>query len=148
MYIFLAILIVIACVLLIGVVLIQKSKGGGLASDFSSGNQFIGYRKTTDFIEKATWSLAIFICIISIFASFAIKGTHFNRSSIAPAAPQQKQTEAPAPAPGATTPVPAEGATAPAAATEAAPAADADKAADAPTTDEAPADNAEAPTQN
>ena len=96
MYIFLAILIVIACVLLIGVVLIQKSKGGGLASDYSSGNQFLGYRKTTDFVEKATWSLAIFICIISIFASFAIRGSHFNRSAIAPAAPQQ--TEAPAPA--------------------------------------------------
>ena len=95
MYIFLSILIVIACVLLIGVVLIQKSKGGGLASDYSSGNQFLGYRKTTDFVEKATWSLAIFICIISIFASFAIRGNHYNRSAIAPAAPAA--TEAPAP---------------------------------------------------
>lgn len=94
MYIFLSILIVIACVLLIGVVLIQKSKGGGLASDYSSGNQYLGYRKTTDFIEKATWSLAIFICLISIFASFAIRGSSFNKSAIAPAAPQQ--TEAPA----------------------------------------------------
>ena len=103
MYIFLSILIVIACILLIGVVLIQKSKGGGLASDYSGGNQFLGYRKTTDFVEKATWSLAIFICIISIFASFAIRGSHFNRSSIAPAAPQQTTapaTDAPqAPAP-------------------------------------------------
>ena len=99
MYIFLCILIVIACVLLIGVVLIQKSKGGGLASDYSGGNQFLGYRKTTDFIEKATWSLAIFICIISIFASFAIRGSHFNKSAIAPAAPQQKE----APAAGETT---------------------------------------------
>ena len=107
MYIFLCILIVIACVLLIGVVLIQKSKGGGLASDFSNNNQFLGYRKTTDFIEKATWSLAIFICIISIFASFAIRGSHFNKSSIAPAAPVQTEmpqqaTDAPAvPAPAA-----------------------------------------------
>lgn len=96
MYIFLAILIVIACVLLIGVVLIQKSKGGGLASDYSGGNQFLGYRKTTDFVEKATWSLAIFICLISIFASFAIRGTKYYKSSIAPAAPAQ--TAAPAPA--------------------------------------------------
>lgn len=96
MYIFLSILIVIACVLLVGVVLIQKSKGGGLASDYSGGNQFLGYRKTTDFVEKATWSLAVFICLMSIFASFAIRGSHYNRSSIAPAAPQQ--TTAPAPA--------------------------------------------------
>lgn len=95
MYIFLTILIVIASILLIGVVLIQKSKGGGLASDYSGGNQYLGYRKTTDFIEKATWTLAIFICVISICASFAIK-TPVNVSSIAPA---PAATSAPAPAP-------------------------------------------------
>lgn len=96
MYIFLSILIVLACVLLVAVVLIQKSKGGGLASDYSSGNQFLGYRKTTDFIEKATWSLAIFICLASICASFAIRQPA-NRSAIAPAAPVPAAT-APAPA--------------------------------------------------
>lgn len=95
MYIFLSILIVLACVLLIGAVLIQKSKGGGLASDYSQGNQFMGYRKTTDFIEKATWSLAVFICVISILASFAIK-TPVNVSAINPELPA---TTAPAPAP-------------------------------------------------
>ena len=94
MYIFLSILIVIACILLIGVVLIQKSKGGGLASDYSGGNQYFGYRKTTDFIEKATWCLAIFICIVSIFASFAIKQPT-NHSSIG-AAPAQQTAPAPA----------------------------------------------------
>ena len=83
MYIFLCILIVIACLLLIGAVLIQKSKGGGLASDYSSGNQYMGYRKTTDFIEKATWSLAIFVCVVSICASFAIK-TPVTRSRLRP----------------------------------------------------------------
>ncbi len=103
MYIFLSILIVIAALLLIGAVLIQKSKGGGLASDYSQGNQYMGYRKTTDFIEKATWSLAIFICVISICASFAIK-TPVTRSGMAPApaattAPAPAPTTAPAPAP-------------------------------------------------
>lgn len=83
MYIFLSILIVLACVLLIGVVLIQKSKGGGLASDYSQGNQFLGYKKTTDFIEKATWSLAVFICVISILASFTITKPQ-AKSSITP----------------------------------------------------------------
>ena len=106
MFIFLAILIVIACVLLIGVVLIQKSKGGGLASDYSGGNQYLGYRKTTDFVEKATWSLAIFICVVSIFASFAMRDHSFTRSAIETAAPAQ--TAAPAPANEATpAPVPA-----------------------------------------
>ena len=113
MYIFLSILIVIAALLLIGAVLIQKSKGGGLASDYSQGNQYMGYRKTTDFIEKATWSLAIFICVISICASFAVK-TPVTRSGMAPApaattAPAPAPTTAPAPAaaPAAETPAPA-----------------------------------------
>lgn len=66
MYGFFIILIIIASILLVGVVLIQKSKGGGLASGFASGNQMMGVRKTTDFIEKATWGLAIFICLLSI----------------------------------------------------------------------------------
>lgn len=96
MYIFLSILIVIACVLLIGAVLIQKSKGGGLASDYSSGNQYLGYRKTTDFIEKATWTLAIFICVVSICASFTVKAP-VNVSSITPAAAPAPTNAAPAP---------------------------------------------------
>lgn len=109
MYIFLSILIVIASLLLIGAVLIQKSKGGGLASDYSSGNQYLGYRKTTDFIEKATWSLAIFICLASICASFAVK-TPVNVSSIQNAAPAPTSAApAPvnAPAAPAATPAPA-----------------------------------------
>ena len=102
MYIFLCILIVIACLFLIGAVLSQKSKGGGLASDYSQGNQYLGYRKTTDFIEKATWSLAIFICVVSIISAFAIKAP-INVSSMAPApaatsAPAPAPTSAPAPA--------------------------------------------------
>lgn len=118
MYIFLSILIVIAALLLIGAVLIQKSKGGGLASDYSQGNQYMGYRKTTDFIEKATWSLAIFICVISICASFAIK-TPVTRSGMAPA---PAATTAPAAAP--TTAAPAPTAAPAAAETPAAPAAE------------------------
>ena len=97
MYIFFAILIVIASVLLIGAVLIQKSKGGGLASDYSSGNQYLGYRKTTDFIEKATWTLAIVICVFSICASFCVKN-QFNESAITPVAAHAPNSAAPAPA--------------------------------------------------
>ena len=68
MYLFISISIVIflAAILMIGVVLIQKSKGGGLAASASNYNQFMGVRKTTDFIEKATWGLAIIICVLSI----------------------------------------------------------------------------------
>ncbi len=70
MYTFLVILIVIAAILMIGIVLIQESKGGGLASSFASYNQIGGVRKTTDFIEKATWSLAAFMVVISILCAY------------------------------------------------------------------------------
>lgn len=126
MYIFLSILIVIASILLIGAVLIQKSKGGGLASDYSSGNQYLGYRKTTDFIEKATWSLAIFICVISICASFAVK-TPVNVSSITPAAAPAPTNAAPAPT-NQVPAAPAEQKATPAAPAQEAPAAPAEKA--------------------
>ena len=68
MYVLLTILIVIAAVLLTLLVLVQNSKGGGLAAGFSSSNQVLGVRKTTDFLEKATWSLIAFIVLLSIVA--------------------------------------------------------------------------------
>ena len=70
MYTLLVIFIVIAAFLMIGIVLIQESKGGGLASNFASYNQIGGVRKTTDFIEKATWSLAAFMVVISICCAY------------------------------------------------------------------------------
>jgi len=60
------VLIVIAAIALVLIVLVQNSKGGGLSSGFSSSNAIMGVRKTTDFLEKATWGLAGFIMIMSI----------------------------------------------------------------------------------
>lgn len=94
MYVFFAILIVLACILLICAVLIQKSKGAGLASNYSEGNQFMGYRKTTDFIEKATWGLAIVICLLSIFSTYTIKSP-IATSGIKPETTQQTPAAAP-----------------------------------------------------
>ena len=42
----------------------QNSKGGGLAAGFSSTNQIMGVRKTTDFLEKATWGLSYNSCCV------------------------------------------------------------------------------------
>ena len=70
MYTVLIIIIVLVSILMIGIVLIQESKGGGLASNFSSSNQIMGVRKTTDFIEKATWGLAIAMVVISILCAY------------------------------------------------------------------------------
>ncbi|MBP1664022.1 MAG: protein translocase subunit secG [Bacteroidetes bacterium] len=66
MYVFLIILIVIFSLLLTLIVLVQNSKGGGLAAGFQSSNQIMGVRKTTDFLEKATWGLAAAIVVLSI----------------------------------------------------------------------------------
>ncbi len=69
MYTLIIVLIFIVCVLLILIVLVQNSKGGGLASNFQSSNQIMGVRKTTDFLEKATWVLAGSLLILSIMGS-------------------------------------------------------------------------------
>src|ERR1035437_758453 len=64
-----SVLIVIVCIFLILVVLVQNSKGGGLASSFSSSNQVMGVRKTADFLEKATWTLAVALLVLSILST-------------------------------------------------------------------------------
>ncbi len=72
MYILISVLILIVCVLMVLVVLVQNSKGGGLASNFASSNQFMGVRKTADFLEKTTWSLAVALLVLSLFSIFVI----------------------------------------------------------------------------
>ena len=68
MYVLITILSVIAAVLLILLVLVQNSKGGGLAAGFASGNQVMGAPRTADFLEKATWFLIGAIVFFSIVA--------------------------------------------------------------------------------
>ncbi len=105
MYIFLTILIVIAAILLTLLVLVQNSKGGGLAAGFASGNQVMGAPKTADFLEKATWTLIALIIACSIAAVGFSKGQQSNdeqQSAIeveAPAAQQPAAAEMPAETP-------------------------------------------------
>ena len=70
MYTLFVILIVLVAILMIGIVLIQESKGGGLSSSFASYNQFGGVRKTTDFIEKTTWGLAAAMVVLSVVCAY------------------------------------------------------------------------------
>jgi preprotein translocase subunit SecG len=69
MYVLVTVLIFIVCILLVLIVLVQNSKGGGLASNFQSSNQIMGVRKTADFLEKATWVLAGSLLLLSIMGS-------------------------------------------------------------------------------
>jgi len=71
-YILISVLVLLTCVLLILIVLVQNSKGGGLASNFASNNQIMGVRKTTDFLEKSTWTLAIVLLVLTLTSTFVI----------------------------------------------------------------------------
>ena len=71
----LTISIIIVCVLLILVVLVQNSKGGGISSNFAAANQIMGARRGTDFIEKATWTLAILLLVLSLLSTPKKSGT-------------------------------------------------------------------------
>lgn len=73
MYLFVSILILVVCILLGLIVLVQNPKGGGLAANFTgSGSQFMGVRQTADFLEKASWSLAIALLVLSLTATMII----------------------------------------------------------------------------
>lgn len=85
MYYLIIALVILASILMCGIVLIQESKGGGLASGFSSSNQIMGVRKTTDFLEKATWGLAIAMVVLSVVsAAFVPKTVTEDQPIIAP----------------------------------------------------------------
>ena len=68
MFVIFTVLIVVTCIFTILIVLVQNSKGGGLASNFSSSNQYMGVRKTADFLEKATWILGSALILLSLLA--------------------------------------------------------------------------------
>ncbi|MEG1838252.1 MAG: preprotein translocase subunit SecG, partial [Bacteroidaceae bacterium] len=82
MYLLLVILIVLAALLMCFIVLIQNSKGGGLSSGFSSSNQIMGVRKTTDVLEKTTWGLAIFMVVLSIASAYVVPSAAHQEGSV------------------------------------------------------------------
>ncbi|MCR5819767.1 MAG: preprotein translocase subunit SecG [Bacteroidaceae bacterium] len=92
MYNLLVILVVIASILMCLIVLVQESKGGGLASGFASGNQVMGVRKTTDVIEKLTWGLAATMVVLSIASVYFIPSSQNNNSVMEGIATEQKTT--------------------------------------------------------
>lgn len=66
MFITICVLLIIASILLVLIVLVQNSKGGGLAANFAAGNQTFGVRQTADYLEKATWTLAIIVLVLCL----------------------------------------------------------------------------------
>ena len=81
MFVVFTVLIILVCVLTILIVLVQNSKGGGLAANFSSSNQIMGVRRTTDFLEKATWTLGAALILFSLLAGITIPSSEANQDS-------------------------------------------------------------------
>lgn len=92
MYSLLVILVVLASVLMCLIVLVQESKGGGLASSFSENNAMLGVRKTTDVVEKITWGLAIAMVVFSILSVAFMGSGRVQQSVLENAAPIQQTT--------------------------------------------------------
>lgn len=91
--------IVILSILMIAIVLIQKSKGGGLAAGFQSSNQIMGAPKTADFLEKATWTLMCTIAVLCILCTVFPSGKQQAQKTIytteaAPATPENVEAVA------------------------------------------------------
>ncbi|MNF52048.1 preprotein translocase subunit SecG [compost metagenome] len=99
------VLITIVCFLLIVVIMVQNPKGGGLSSAIGGSQMLGGVQKTTDFLDKSTWTLATILIALILLSSLSFTGSLSDTDSkiiektetTAPAAPVQN-------VPGATTP--------------------------------------------
>lgn len=101
--IFLALIVVVAFLLVI-VIMVQNPKGGGLSSSFGGGGtqQLGGVKKTTDFLDKSTWTLAALMLVLILLSNVAINRGDGNTESRA-LDPDAASTQ-PLPTPAATTP--------------------------------------------
>ena len=81
MFNFLIALVVIAAICLILIVLAQNPKGGGLSQTFGGGNQYMGVEGTNKFLTKATWTLVIFMVVVSVLAAGFVSSSDVESSS-------------------------------------------------------------------
>ena len=75
-------IIVVLAVLMVAIVLIQKSKGGGLAAGFQSSNQIMGAPKTADVLEKATWTIMGVIAVLCILCTVSTQKVSSVENSV------------------------------------------------------------------
>lgn len=101
MHIVIIVLTLLAALLLIGIVLVQKSKGGGLSSQFGGAGNVMGVRQTNSFLEKATWTLVGALAVFSVVSSYTAPSA--GNAQTLRATPAQNETPAAVtPAPGQT----------------------------------------------
>jgi len=99
MYVFLTVLAILVCAFLILIVLIQEPKGGGLSSTFGASNQIMGVKRTGDFLEQATWGLAIALLVICLGMKVFSPGKNSEESAIQSQIDHSTSAPAAAPAP-------------------------------------------------
>ena len=98
------VLITIVCFLLIIVIMVQNPKGGGLSSSIGGSQQLGGVQKTTDFLDKSTWTLATLLVILILLSGISFSAGNSDSKLIdtkevttpapltpAPATPDQSQ---------------------------------------------------------
>jgi preprotein translocase subunit SecG len=85
LYIAITVLIVVVCILLSLVVLVQNPKGGGLNQSFGgAAQQILGASRSTDIVEKATWTLTIILFVFSLSSAFFIDKKAGSKQSALP----------------------------------------------------------------
>lgn len=75
MYALILTLIIIASAALTFIVLIQKPKGGGIASNFSGGSQIMGVKRTNEIVEKLTWGLAVALLFLTMTSNLFLSSS-------------------------------------------------------------------------
>ena len=107
LFIFITVLQAIVAALLVGVILMQKSEGGGLGTG-GSPSGFMSARGAADFLTRTTAILAtVFVVLSIVLAALAVNATggreldtSLNRQDI-PVPPQQQAPADPLAQPGA-----------------------------------------------
>jgi preprotein translocase subunit SecG len=69
------VLITIVCFLLVVVIMVQNPKGGGLSSSLGGSTQIGGVQKTTDFLDKSTWTLGGILILLILLSSLSFDGS-------------------------------------------------------------------------
>ncbi|WP_418262130.1 preprotein translocase subunit SecG [Flavobacterium faecale] len=69
------VLITIVCFLLVVVIMVQNPKGGGLSSTVGGSQMLGGVQKTTDFLDKSTWTLATILIALILLSSLSFTGS-------------------------------------------------------------------------
>ena len=93
--------------------MVQNPKGGGLSSSFGGSQQLGGVQKTTDFLDKSTWTLGGILIALILLSSLSFNGGPTGSKILSeeemsiptttiPAAPEANKQATPA------TPAPAE----------------------------------------